>query len=92
MLLRRLCPGTMDDVFGFDMPIVSCAEKVEFPRYLPRLVRRVNDMSEYRGLDLSRFKDALDGFYIVKNTDAWSRELKLEDWQRHHARDPCFVG
>lgn len=91
-LLRRWCPGTLKDVFGFDMPIIRHEQKVNYLRCLLRLVRNVSVTFEYRGLDLCCFDTPMDGFYLVKEADTWWRELKFEGWQRHHARGPRSIG
>lgn len=91
-LLQRSCTGTLNDVLGFDMLIVRQLEQVGHPPCLLCLVRNVDVTFDYCGLDLCCLEVLLDGIYLVRDTEAWSREFELKCRQRHHARGPKFVG
>lgn len=69
--LRRVCPGTLKDVLGFEMPIVCHTEEIGYPRRLIQLARNVDVTPEYQCFDLYCIENLLDGFYIVKDADAW---------------------
>lgn len=73
------------------MPIIHHAKKVGFLRRLLRLVRNIDVASEYRGLDLCCLEDPLDGFYLVKDGNAWWRKLDFESRQQHYARGLGFI-
>lgn len=88
----RWSAGTLKYVFGFDMPIISDAQKANCHRWLLRLGRNVNVASEYRGLGVSSIEDPINSFYVVRDADAWWHELECEGRQRHHLRNPWFVG
>lgn len=49
-------------------------------------LRNVNFTSEYRGLNMYCLEGSIDGFYLVKDADAWCRGLEFKGWQQHHAR------
>lgn len=87
-----MVPETLKDVLRFDMLTVRHSKEVRHLCCLLRLMRSVDSTSEYRGLDLCCFEDPLDGFYSVKDTDAWWLKLAFEGRQRHHARGPQYVG
>lgn len=78
MILRRLLPGKLKDVFGFDMLILCHAEEVGYLLRLLRFVWNFDVTNSYRGLDLSSFEIPIDWFYLLKEANARWRELKFE--------------
>lgn len=91
MPLRKLCPCTLRDVFGFDLPIIGHVEGVGYRRRLLRLCRNILGKFEYRGLHLCCYEHLIDVFFLLDDADAWWCELEIEGRQRHQARCPQFV-
>lgn len=74
----RRFPGTLRDMLGFEMPIVRHAMDVDYLHHLLRLVRNVVVTPEFRDLNLCYFEHPIDGFYLVKDTDALCRGLEFD--------------
>lgn len=75
------------------MPIVRHAEEVCHLRLLLRLVQNVDFiLSQYRVLDNRCFKNPMNWFYFVNDSDAWRSESIFEVQQRYQACCPRFDG
>lgn len=87
-----LLKGIMKPSFGFEISLMRRGEEVCYLRRLLRYGRCGKVRFEYRALDLCSFKASIDGFYLVKDPDAWWREWEFVGRKRQNAGGPQFVS
>lgn len=80
---QSYCPDYVDPVRPLDIPMVRHDNE---SNYVPRLVTFVEHADTLRGLmglEPCCLGWLYDGYYSIRDADAWCQELDFEIWQRH---------